>query len=231
MIERTKMERHIRPGEKMKAAERMAFIILCVLIGEWVFPLIFGPRPWAFSLLVLGILIFGFFSHRALRESPSEIGLRLDNFPDAARLLVPAMALAVVVLMVIGYRIGSLGASLNSTNIIRARNLIWLFWWGLLQQYALQAIVNRQAQTLWGKGARSIFAVALMFGLLHLPNLPLVLATFAGGLIWAYTYQREPNLISLALSHCIMTLVLIWALSLPLLHNLRVGIGYYSSQI
>ena len=221
------MEQFIAAKEKVTAAGRIAFVMLCVLIGEWIFPLIFGHRPWAFSFIVLVILIFGFFSHRALHATPSEIGLRLDNFPGAARLLAPLMLLAVVVLLVIGYRLGSLGVVRNSASMFRMRYLIWLFWWALLQQYALQAIVNRQAQTLWGRGARSIFAVALMFGLLHLPNFPLVLATFAGGLVWAYTYQKAPNIIALALSHYIMTLVLMWALSPSLLHNLRVGAGYY----
>jgi len=146
-------------------------------------------------------------------------------------LLATPMLLASVALLVIGYRTRSLGFPFNSMSIFQTRNLIWLFWWGLLQQYALQAIVNRQAQTLWGKGARSIIAVALMFALLHLPNLPLVLATFAGGLVWAYTYQKAPNLIALALSHCIMTLALIWAFSTHLLHNLRVGAGYFMTQL
>ena len=218
---------NVRPIEKTKAAGRIAFVVLCVLIGEWVFPLIFGHRPWAFSFLVLVLLIFGFLSHLALNEKTAEIGFRIDNFFDAVRMLVPFMLLASIVLLVIGYRIGTLGRALDSASVLRMRNLVWLFWWGLLQQYALQAVVNRQAQILWGKGAQSIFVVALMFGLLHLPNFPLVLATLAGGLVWAYTYQEAPNLIALALSHCIMTIVLIWALSPALLHNLRVGIGYY----
>ncbi len=211
---------------KLKALGRIAFIVACVLIGEWIFPLIFGHRPWAFSFLVLLILGFGFLSHRALHETRAEIGLRSDNFLDAVRLLVPLMLLASIMLLIIGYRMGSLGFT-GSASILRTRNLVWLFWWGLLQQYALQAIVNRQAQALWGKGTVSIFVVALMFGLLHLPNFPLVLATLAGGLVWAYAYQKAPNLIALALSHCLMTIVLLWTLSPALLHNLRVGIGYY----
>jgi hypothetical protein len=221
------MKRDIRPIEKTKAAGRIAFVALAVLIGEWIFPLIFGHRSWAFSFIVLIILIFGFHSHRALREGLAEIGFCLDNFLCAVRLLVPPMLLAFVVLLVIGHRIGALGLPLSYASILRMRYLVWLLWWGLLQQYALQAIVNRQAQILWGKGTRSLLAVTLMFGLLHLPNLPLVLATLAGGFIWADTYQKAPNLIALTLSHCIMTIVLIWCLSPPLLHNLRVGIGYY----
>jgi hypothetical protein len=221
------MKQHIKPDRKIAAAGKIAFVVSCVLIGEWIFPLIFGHRPWAFSALVLMILIFGFLTHRASHENAFDIGLRLDNFIDAALLLAPLMLAAIVMLLAIAYGVGSLDLSRHSVSMFQMRNLLWLFWWGLLQQYALQAVINRQAQIVWGKGARSIFSVGLMFGLLHIPNTPLALVTFGGGLVWAYTYQKAPNLFALALSHCIMTLVLIWAFSPSLLHNLRVGSGYY----
>jgi len=209
------------------AAKRIAFIVLCVLAAEWAFPLLFGRRPWAFSVPIAVILVFGFLSHRALHERAPELGLRLDNFLYAARLLGAPMLLALIALIAIGYGNGSIGMPRLSADWHRARTLSWLLWWALLQQYALQAIVNRQAQIIWGKGARSISMVALIFASLHLPNLPLMFATFAGGLVWASVYQRAPNLIALALSHSIMTVALIWALPPSMLHGLRVGAGYY----
>lgn len=209
------------------AAKRIAFIVLCVLTAEWAFPLLFGRCPWAFSVPIIVILVFGFLSHRALHERAPELGLRLDNFLYAARLLGPPMLFAVIALIAIGYRNGSLGTPRLSANWHSLRTLSWLLWWALLQQYALQAIINRQAQIIWGKGARSIFIVALIFSSMHLPNLPLMFATFAGGLVWASVYQRAPNLLALALSHSIMTIALIWTLPPSILHSLRVGAGYY----
>jgi len=102
-----------------------------------------------------------------------------------------------------------------------------LFLWGFLQQYMLQAFVNRRVQILWGPGTRSIMAVALIFGGLHLPNLLLVLATFVGGILWAAVYQRIPNLFALALSHSFMTTVMVWTLPQSVLHGMRVGYGYF----
>jgi len=69
--------------------------------------------------------------------------------------------------------------------------------------------------------------VAVIFSLLHLPNQSLVMATFLGGLVWAAAYQRYPNLAALALSHIIMTVVVLWTLPASALHGLRVGAGYY----
>jgi len=149
----------------------------------------------------------------------------MDNFAHALLLLGPPMFFSMLVLAFLGYRFGSLGMP-TSVGWHHVRNYLWLFWWGLLQEYALQAIVNRQAQILWGKGLRSIFIVAVIFAALHLPNTVLMLATLAGGLIWAYVYQHAPNLFALALSHSAMTVALIWALPPSLLHSLRVGASY-----
>jgi membrane protease YdiL (CAAX protease family) len=215
-----------KPAARKAAAQRIIFVVACVLVGEWAFPPMFGRQPWAFSALVVAILVFGFLTHRALKETPRDVGLRMDNFAYSMLLLVPPMLFFILVAAFLGHKLGSLGMP-PSPGWHQIRNYLWLLWWGLLQQYALHAIINRQAQILWGKGFRSIIVVGFIFAGLHLPNTVLMLATLAGGLIWAYVYQRTPNLFALALSHSVMTVVLIWALPLSLLHGLRVGAGYH----
>jgi membrane protease YdiL (CAAX protease family) len=96
-----------------------------------------------------------------------------------------------------------------------------------LQQYVLQAFVNRRAQIIFGAGWRSVLLTALVFALLHLPNPWLTAATFTGGLVWAYAYQRTPNLYALALSHAAMTWVLIASVPASALNGLRVGFKYF----
>ncbi len=211
---------------RKSAAGRICFVVACVLVGEWIFPLFFGRQPWAFSSIVVAILAFGFLTHHALKETLRDVGVRMDNFAHSIRLLGPPMLISILVLALLGYKFGSLGmpASIGWHSV---RNCLWLLWWGLLQEYALQAIVNRQAQIIWGRGFLSIIFVGLVFAALHLPNVTLTIATFAGGLIWAHVYQRVPNLFALALSHSAMTMVLIWTLPPSLLHSLRVGVGFY----
>ena len=150
----------------------------------------------------------------------------MDNFARAIFLLSVPILLSLFVLVALGYKWGSLGMP-ASPGWRHIQNYSWLIWWALLQQYALQAIINRQAQIIWGQGFRSITIVGLIFSMLHLPNAVLMVATLAGGIIWAYVYQRAPNLFALALSHSIMTVALVWALPPSLLHSLRVGSGYY----
>ena len=73
----------------------------------------------------------------------------------------------------------------------------------------------------------SVFVVAFVFALLHMPNPWLAAATFAGGLLWAWVYQRTPNLYALGLSHGLMTWVLISSVPPAALHNLRVGFKFF----
>jgi membrane protease YdiL (CAAX protease family) len=60
-----------------------------------------------------------------------------------------------------------------------------------------------------------------------MPNLHLTVATLLSGLLWAWAYQRMPNLIALALSHSLMTTVLASSFSTAALHGLRVGYNYF----
>jgi len=69
--------------------------------------------------------------------------------------------------------------------------------------------------------------VAMVFGGLHLPNPLLTILTLGGGIIWAAVYQRAPNLFALALSHSLMTWVLVSTLPASALNHLRIGFKYF----
>jgi membrane protease YdiL (CAAX protease family) len=75
---------------------------------------------------------------------------------------------------------------------------------------------------------QSVLIIALIFGGLHLPNPALTVITFAGGIVWAAVYQRVPNLFALAVSHSVMTWLVVSTIPPSLLHHLRVGLNYFS---
>jgi membrane protease YdiL (CAAX protease family) len=78
-----------------------------------------------------------------------------------------------------------------------------------------------------GRGWGSVLIVAVVFALLHLPNVWITTITFVGGLIWAAVYQRVPNLFALAITHSLMTWFIVSTLPPTALHHLRVGLGYF----
>lgn len=202
-------------------------IVISVAIVEWaVLPLagrdfLIGvvPVALAFALMI--------YSHYVRGETRRELGWRMDNFAQAAKLLLAPTLIAIIFLFIAGW-------FLQSSGYGAPRARAWAWWlplfgvlWGLMQQYVLQAFINRRAQMVWGRGAASVLVTAGVFGALHLPNLWLSVATFLAGCAWAFVYQRAPNLLALAISHSLMTVLLIWNVPDALLGGLRVGYNYF----
>ncbi|HXD34727.1 MAG TPA: CPBP family glutamic-type intramembrane protease [Pyrinomonadaceae bacterium] len=201
----------------------IASVISSCLIIEWFLLAFAWPSRMVALIPVALALAFMIFSHRQRGESLSEIGFRLDNFIPAVRLLV-LPTLVALILIVLGnwlLRKGEFGLA-----PFRLR-FVGVYFWALFQQYAVQGFINRRAQLAAGKGVKSVFLVAAAFSLVHLPNPFLSLITFAGGLVWAAVYQRQPNLFALALSHALVSITLALTLSQDLFYNLRVGFKYF----
>jgi membrane protease YdiL (CAAX protease family) len=209
--------------DKTLAAWEIASVTLSFLLAEWMIqPFAANSRLVNAIPLALAFVLM-LLSHHARGETAREIGWRVDNFLGAVRLLIlPMIGLGILILVV-----GWFGRSLRSEKLQIWQWVVWLFVWGLIQQYVLQGFINRRAQILWGSGARSVLLVAFVFALLHLPNPWLSVATFIGGAVWAAVYQRVPNLLALALSHGLMSLLLASSFPASAINSLRVGIRYF----
>jgi membrane protease YdiL (CAAX protease family) len=197
-------------------------VVVSCLLAEWIALSFQGRSKWVVLvpvLLALGLMIV---SHRVYGESPKQLGFRFDNFFAATRLLVLPTVIAVIGTVVFY----SLTAGTLSVAPLRRRFLL-LFFWALFQQYVLQGYINRRAQLILGPGLPSIFLVGLIFGALHLPNPVLSALTLVGGMVWGAVYQRHPNIIALALSHAITSIVVAVCLPPKLVNSMRVGYKYF----
>ena len=215
------------PADRALAAWEIASLVASALIAEWVVLSFFGRHRLVMLVPVAFAFALIFLSHRLRHETLRELGWRLDNFFKAVRLLILPMVLVSMVCFVVGWRIGGLNLRLWRGGWSYLLVPMLGIGWGLVQQSVLQGFINRRAQIIWGRGGLSVIIVAALFAILHLPNPGLMAATFVGGLIWATVYQKEPNLLALAVSHAIMTWVLISTISPALLNNLRVGFKYF----
>lgn len=204
------------------AAWELCSVVTSGLIAEWVVPLFYGRSKFVMAIPVFLALGFMFISHRERGETLRDIGFRLDNLFQSCRLLL--LPTVVTLLLIVSLAWFSNQPMFGGS--FRLRYLLQPFW-ALFQQYALNGFMNRRAELALGKGPASVVLVALLFSVLHLPNPQLAALTLVGGLIWAYVYQRQPNLFALALSHTAISLALGITLPSDILDNLRVGFKYF----
>jgi hypothetical protein len=73
--------------------------------------------------------------------------------------------------------------------------------WGLFQQFFVQALVAGNLDRLGWPRAVIVPIAAILFGLAHAPDLPLMALCAGAGLVWTSIYLRFPNLIPISLTH------------------------------
>lgn len=215
--------------DRSLAAWEIVSVTSSALIAEWILSAAAGRTKLIVAIPTALAFILIIYSHVLRRENARDLGFRLDNFFRALKLLL----LPMIVIAGISLLIGWLSGSRPDFFRWHAERLILFqlalgFGWGFLQQYVLQSFINRRAQVIWGRGTASVLVTALIFSVLHFPNPWLMVITFVGGLVWASVYQRQPNLVALALSHGAMTWVLVSTLPPSALNHLRIGLKYFA---
>jgi membrane protease YdiL (CAAX protease family) len=217
------------PSDRALAAWEIGSLVSSALIAEWILSAAAGrtkfivliPAAFAFALVIGSQVLRG--------EKLRDLGIRFDNFLQALKLLAGPMIGVAILCAALGLFFGARPDPFRWHPERQLAGQLGLgFLWGLVQQYALQSFVNRRAQIIWHKGLRSVLLTAFVFALLHFPNPWLMVVTLTGGLVWGAVYQRAPNLFALALSHSVMTWVLVSTLPLSALNHLRIGFNYFA---
>lgn len=215
--------------EKATKPARLVALLLLILFSTLIFGYLWWGRFEYYDNLILGLTYSGTIGcvvtgHLFYKDSLSGLGLRLDNFFEGLRTaLVPTVLLG----LLIGLAALLTGRAHWELGKIPLSYLPGSF----LQQYVLQAFLLQRFRTLTSNSLLAVVGAALLFGVLHLPNVPLMLVSFAGALIWCRIFLRVPNLPAVALSHVLLGILLAAGFKHDGLDQFRVGKGGYPYTI
>jgi len=149
-------------------------------------------------LIPCTILWIAYIVRRLVRDRTlaARWGLRLDNLSSAAPPILAAFAAGLFVLTGWHLLVGG-GAMTRGAWIIFLVYPVWSF----IQQFVLQALVASNLEKLgWTRGA-IIPVAAVLFGMAHLPDVPLAALCAVAGVAWTAIYLRSRHLPLLALTH------------------------------
>lgn len=158
------------------------------------------------TLLFCSVLLALYLVQRDRNLTFRQVGFRTDNFSDSFKHVL----LLTVPVAVVGGFVWSLFFPIY-TDFYKEGD----FWvkllirypiWALIQQYLVLGFFFYTMERLLGKTNVSLicFSSALFFSALHFPNYPLMLFCFIAGGIWALSYRKNRNLITIAISHALL---------------------------
>ena len=196
-----------------RALLELALAYILILVVIWT------PNPWqrifyiAAVLALAAILILSFQSTRAL-------GLQLKNLLRSLWIALLALALAAIIILIAAHV-----HTLHNTSHFIAR-----YWgyalWAFVQQILLQDVFLRRLLILLPSPRLAALAAALLFASAHLPNPILTIITLFWGFLSCLLFLRYRNIIPLAIAHATIGITLAISIPAPLIHNMRVGLGF-----
>jgi membrane protease YdiL (CAAX protease family) len=212
---------HAHEPARSRAAAEILCLVGLIEIIMWVAPFTrHRAEVYLGSVALITVLLV--VCHVRDAVPPRELGVRFDNLPRVLRAYAVPFGVAVAVLVAVGLSAGTLRLGGKFLGMLAGVPL-----WALLQHYMLLAFAHRRFRVVLGPGAPCVAASAAMFALMHLPNPTLTVACGAAGLVWAWQYERDPNLFANAATHTLGSAFLANSLPSAVLKNMVVGYNYF----
>ena len=211
-----------QPSARIVSALEVVLVYAGVLLYIWRWQFNY-PRLW---IVLLAVMVL---SHLARGERPRDLGLSLVGLRANAEKILPLVLAIYLPLVVYGF-----ARHLLVPLVPGRQSLVWFaayLSWCAVQQYLAQSYFHRRLMNVIENPHRRSLVVGLMFGATHIPNPILMAATTLGGFVFAEVFARHRNIWPLALAQTVGGF-LVAAISPPsLLHNMRVGPGYYFYEL
>jgi len=101
--------------------------------------------------------------------------------------------------------------------------------WTALQQYLICFVIADRCRVMGLGKPWTVVLVAAVFALLHTPNETLMLATFAGGLVWTAAWLRDRCFLPVVASHALSAMIVFSTLPTHVLRSAEVSLRFLIS--
>jgi len=155
------------------------------------------PRMPLFWIAILAVMML---SHVARGEGPAALGFGLREFAAAFPPTVLIVAVLAASAVTAAYLFGTFR---NITPAAGLDELLHYFWWGLVQEYVLNAFFLNRLLCFFGPNRKTaaVLSAALLFSAAHVPNWFLASVAIPGGIAASLVYLRFRSLYALGLGH------------------------------
>lgn len=207
--------------------EVSAGLFLCFGYLWFMHPLLVS---WMHGLWYVTFIVLLFISKWLHGETWRDLGIRWDNFFLSAKILLPITLIGMIGLGIIW-------------NLKYPVDLHFYqgpgFWqslaryplWALIQQYIVLAFFFRRFSDIFhSHHYMAVLFSAIVFSALHIPNSPLMIFCFLGGLFWAWVYNRHPNLLTISLSQAVFGVFLSKVLLAYVIVGPHADVGRWTKQ-
>ena len=178
---------------------------------------------YRYSWLVFPVwLIASFIGNK---DTPQSLGWRVDNLWSATRRASMVFAPCALAIVAAGFLLGGVHHTLQ--HVLLPSRFFGYMAFCLLQQVGLSSLVTNRLLAATDSPMRASLSAGLLFALLHWPNPMLVPLTFVGGVLMAWLFGKERNILPLVVWQAILGSLIWWALPIAWHHSMRVGPGFY----
>jgi hypothetical protein len=211
-----------------KSPRRRAWDVTELLIGYGlVLTVLWTPRPLQHWLYFLALAWF-IFSIVVSFDGWKSLGCSMAGFWRSSWVIGVALLLAMIAMY--------LASSLHTLHHPGGQPVQWLksfggyTVWALMQQLLLQGYFLTRLLRIVPNATLAAFLTASIFAIAHLPNPILAPLTLIWGLTACLIFIRSRNVYPLAIAHAILGICIAITIPGPMLHNMRVGLGYMRYQ-
>jgi hypothetical protein len=176
------------------------------------------PQTW---WVMLGWLLL---SALLRKDTPRTLGWRADNLWIATKRAFLFFAPASAAICCTGLFLGMLRRL--PLHLIEPRRFVGYFAFCVLQQVALNSFLTNRLLAYFEEAWPAALLAGALFAALHWPNPVLVPLTLIGGVVMAWLFGTQRNILPLALGQAVLGALVWWAFPLAWHHSMRVGPGF-----